>query len=57
MGERLGGLAPLPEDEFHSLTCRFETLKLMLELLAARHNGEGRSPREYGLEDYLHALS
>ncbi|MBL4684484.1 MAG: hypothetical protein JKY37_07845, partial [Nannocystaceae bacterium] len=40
--ERLGELAPVPEDQFYSLTGRFETLQLMLELLAAKHGNEGR---------------
>ncbi len=53
---RLAELPPLPEDQFHSLTCRFETLQLMLELLAAKHVHEGRQPRTLGLPDYLEAL-
>jgi hypothetical protein len=56
LDERLSELPPLPEDEFHSLTCRYETLKLMLELLAAKHADEGRSPRRWGVSDYLEAL-
>ncbi|HET6583143.1 MAG TPA: hypothetical protein VFG69_06845, partial [Nannocystaceae bacterium] len=52
LAERLLELPPVAEDEYYSLTCRFETLQLVLELLAAKHAGEGRSPREYGLEDY-----
>jgi hypothetical protein len=56
LGERLSELPPVPEDEFHSLTSRFETLKLMLELLAAKHAEEGRSPRRWGVSDYLEAL-
>jgi hypothetical protein len=54
--ERLSELSPVPEDEFVSLTCRFETLKLMLELLAAKHGSEGKRPRQYTLDDYLAAL-
>lgn len=54
--ERLAELPPVPEDQFHSLTCRFETLELMLELLAARHADEGRTPRRWGVSDYLDAL-
>jgi hypothetical protein len=54
--QRLGELAPLPEDEFHSLTGRFETLQLMVELLAARQAQRGDAPRSYGLEDYLAVL-
>jgi hypothetical protein len=53
---RLAELSPVPEDEFHTLTCRFETLQLMLELLATKHASEGRAPREYGLADYLDVL-
>jgi hypothetical protein len=53
MQERLAELCPVPEDEFVSLTCRYETLKLMLELLAAKHVSEGKRPREYTVEDYL----
>ncbi len=56
LDERLSELAPVPEDQFHSLTCRFETLQLMLELLAAKHASEGRSPRRLGVADYVRAL-
>jgi hypothetical protein len=55
--ERLSELAPVPEDEFVSLTCRFETLKLMLELLAAKHGSEGKLPRQYTVDDYLEAMN
>jgi hypothetical protein len=55
--ERLSELAPVPEDEFVSLTCRFETLKLMLELLAAKHVTEGKLPRQYTVDDYLEAMN
>lgn len=54
--ERLGELSKVPEAEFVTLTCRFETLKLMLEMLAAKHQSEGKSPRTLGIEDYLQAL-
>lgn len=53
---RLNELPPVPEDHFHSLTCRYETLQLMLEMLAAKHVAEGRSPRTLGLTDYLSGL-
>jgi hypothetical protein len=53
---RMSELSPVPEDEFYTLTCRFETLQVMLELLAAKHAGEGRAPREYGIPDYLEVL-
>lgn len=55
--ERLSELAPVPEDEFVSLTCRFETLKLMLELLAAKHVTEGKLPRQYTVDDYLESMN
>jgi hypothetical protein len=55
--ERLSELAPVPEDEFVSLTCRFETLKLMLELLAAKQVTEGKLPRQYTVDDYLAAMN
>lgn len=53
---RLAELHPVPEDHFHSLTCRFETLELMLELLAAKHVSEGRGPSALGIDDYLVVL-
>lgn len=55
--ERLAELPPVAEDHFHSLTCRFETLQFMLEMLAAKHVSEGRPPRTLGLSDYLTGLS
>lgn len=55
--ERLAEVPPIPADHFHSLTCRFETLQLMLELLATKHASEGRSPRHYGLTDYVEVLA
>jgi len=54
---RLAELPPMPEDQFHSLTCRFETLQVMLELLAAKHAEEGRASRSYGLADYVEVLA
>jgi hypothetical protein len=57
LAERLAELPPVPEDEFHSLTCRFETLQLMLQLLAAKHVGEGLPPRRLGLLDYVEVLT
>jgi hypothetical protein len=57
LSERLAELPPVAEDEFHSLTCRFETLQLMLELLAAKHAAEGLSPRRLGLSDYVEVLA
>jgi hypothetical protein len=54
--ERLAELSPVPEDQFYSLTGRFETLQLILQLLAARHLEAGVPPRTYGLEDYLEIM-
>lgn len=55
--ERLAELPPVPQAEFHSLTCRFETLQLMLEMLATKHEAEGRPPRTLGLSDYVQILA
>lgn len=57
MEARLAELSPVPEDQFHSLTCRFETLKLMVEMLAAKHAHEGREPKPHALEDYVTILA
>lgn len=51
--ERLAELSPVPDDQFYSLTGRFETLQLIMQLLAARHLDAGVAPRTYGVEDYL----
>lgn len=56
LADRLAEVPPVGEDEYYTLTCRFETLRLVLELLAAKHAGAGESPREYQLRDYLEAL-
>lgn len=53
---QLDELSGVPEDQFHSLTCRFETLTLMLELLASKHAHEGRNPSNRGVEQYLEVL-
>jgi len=50
---RLAELPPVPEDQFHSLTGRYETLTLMLELLAAKQLSDGRAPRTWSLSDYM----
>lgn len=55
LGEVLANLAPVPEDHFHSLTCRFETLELMLQLLAERQANRGCSPQTYTIADYVAA--
>ncbi|TPV92393.1 MAG: hypothetical protein B7733_25930 [Myxococcales bacterium FL481] len=57
LAERLAELPPVAQDHFHSLTARFETLSLMLELLAERHARRGDTPRTYTLADYVEALT
>ena len=57
LAQRLAELPPVGEDEYYTLTCRFETLKLVLELLATKHAAEGKSPREYEIADYVEALA
>lgn len=57
LSARLSELSPVPEDQFYSLTCRFETLVLMLEMLAARHEAAGQPPRSHGLADYVEVLA
>jgi hypothetical protein len=53
----LAELPAVPMDEYHSLTGRYETLLLVLEVLAHKHVAEGRAPATYGIADYLAALS
>jgi hypothetical protein len=55
--ERLAALDPVAEDEFYSLTGRFETLLLILELLSVKHSSEGREPRTLKIADYAAILS
>jgi hypothetical protein len=57
IGARLAELAPVPADEFYSLTTRYETLELILELLATRRAHAGYEPYTYTVQDYLHAFS
>jgi len=57
LAERLAERPPIARTEYYSLTCRFETLKLVLELLATKHLDEGRTPREYHVADYVEALA
>ena len=57
LSARLSELPAVPESQFVSLTCRFETLELMHEMLATKHASEGRSPVVLGVEDYLEALA
>lgn len=54
---RLGELAPVPADQFYSLTTRFETLELIVQLLATRRAMAGYEPYTYTIDDYLHAFS
>ncbi|RMG93996.1 MAG: hypothetical protein D6705_17290 [Deltaproteobacteria bacterium] len=54
---RLAELPPVPADTFHTLTCRFETLELICELLAARDAAAGRSPAPLAIEDYARMLA
>jgi hypothetical protein len=54
---RLAELAPVPEDQFYSLTGRYETLELILEMLAARRDAAGFEPYTYSVEDFLRAFS
>ncbi|MFO7567146.1 MAG: hypothetical protein R6X02_31160 [Enhygromyxa sp.] len=55
--DRLAESPPVPEDQFYSLTGRFETLELILELLASREQARGREPTRYHLNDYVAALT
>lgn len=55
--ERLLATPPVPEDQFYSLTTRFETIALIVDLLAQRQAQGGSEPRTYTLDDYSHALS
>lgn len=55
--ERLQAVAPVPEDQFYTLTTRFETLGLILGLLSERRAVAGSDPHTYTLDDYYHVLS
>lgn len=54
---RLAELPPVPADEFYTLTTRYETLELILQLLASRRAHAGYDPYTYTVQDYLHAFS
>lgn len=54
--DRLAETPALPADQFYSLTGRFETLELILELLSAKRIQEGVGPKELDLQDYLSGL-
>ncbi|KIG13480.1 hypothetical protein DB30_08046 [Enhygromyxa salina] len=55
--ERLAEVPEVPEDQFYSLTGRFETLELILQLLASRDLAANREPRIYHLNDYVEVLT
>lgn len=57
LAERLAALPEVDANEYYTLTCRFETLRLVLELLATKHVGEGREPRRYTIADYVDVIS
>ena len=50
LANRLEELPAVPEDQFFSLTARYETLHVMLEFLAERHASDGHQPRDYVLQ-------
>jgi hypothetical protein len=54
--DRLAESPPVPEDQFFSLTGRFETLALILELLASRELDRGREPSPYHIDDYIEEI-
>lgn len=54
---RLSEVPPVPEDQLVSLTCRFETLALMLEMLATRQAAAGQKPKVLRVEDYVAAMA
>lgn len=56
VADRLEQSPLLSPQDYHSLTGRFETMQLILELLAAKRIAEGQDPKECTLQDYLHSL-
>lgn len=54
--EALANFAPVSEDHFYSLTCRYETLQTIVEILAQRQAERGCAPRTYTIEDYVAAF-
>lgn len=54
---RLSELAPVERETYYSLTGRFETLTLILQMLAHRRVSEDKSPRSFEISDYLAALT
>lgn len=57
ISQRLESAAPVPVDQFFTLTTRFETIAFIVELLAERRAAAGNEPRTYTVDDYLHVLS
>lgn len=57
ISQRLESAAPVPADQFFTLTTRFETIGFIVELLAERRATAGNEPRTYTLADYLHVMS
>jgi hypothetical protein len=57
VSQQLEHLRPVPEDQFYSLTGRYESLLFILELLATRQHDAETPPHRLGLEDYLSALT
>ncbi len=56
LDERLAEMSPVPADHYYTLTARYETLELILELLAQKHASEGRTPRRFEMADYADEL-
>ncbi|HRI06860.1 MAG TPA: hypothetical protein PKW35_03530 [Nannocystaceae bacterium] len=54
--DNLAAFAPVSADHYYSLTCRLETLELIIELLASREAERGCEPQTYTFDDYLRAL-
>jgi hypothetical protein len=57
LAEALKNRPQVTSQEYFSLTGRFETLRLLLELLAQKCASEGREPRKYELADYVSVLA
>lgn len=57
VAERLAELSPVDDAHYHSLTGRFESLELILEMLAVRRVSEHAEPTTLGVQDYLSALA
>ena len=57
IADRLSELSPVEGDVYYSMTGRFETLLLILEMLAHRRVAEHKSPRVWTMADYVEALA